>query len=63
MANPFDGLKNIKLGHTVMPHSKKAEVEHIHEAIGKPRTLIELRNDLSFYTALDIVLGLSELAD
>jgi hypothetical protein len=38
MVNPFNGLKNIKLDRTVLPHLKQAEVEHILKAIGKPRT-------------------------
>jgi integrase/recombinase XerC len=63
MVNPFNGLKNIKLDRTVLPHLKQAEVEHILKAIGKPRTLIELRNALIFHTALDTGLRLSELAD
>jgi integrase len=47
----------------VLPHLKQAEVDHILKAIGKPRTLIELRNALIFHTALDTGLRLSELAD
>lgn len=63
MVNPFNGLKNIKLDRTVLPHLKQAEIEHILKAIGKPRTPLELRNALIFYTALETGLRLSELAD
>jgi len=60
--NPFKSLKNIKLDRTVLPHLKSSEVEHLLRQLSKPKTIIELRNALLFFTALDTGMRLSELA-
>jgi len=60
--NPFATLKNIKLDRTVLPHLKGSEVEHLLRKLSKPKTMIELRNALLFFTALDTGMRLSELA-
>jgi integrase/recombinase XerC len=60
--SPFRSIKSIRIDNPVLPHIRTEDLQHLIKVIGQPKTILELRDTLIFFTALDTGMRLSELA-